>query len=63
MRRSKTRRPQSLPMGKRIILEAPQDYAVYYDGQLLGYRATRLEALELADAHVYEQLRRASGAA
>ena len=32
----------------------------YYDGELLGYRKTQLEAQALADQHAYDLLRRGS---
>lgn len=57
MRRTK-HQSREIPMGKHIAMEGPADYAVYVDRELLGYRATRLEAQELADSYVYEQLRR-----
>lgn len=58
MRRPKSSQSRALPMGKHIVMEAPADFATYYDGELLGYRGTRPEAEELADGYVFEQLRR-----
>jgi 5-methylcytosine-specific restriction endonuclease McrA len=46
-----------LPQGKHVERDPlTGDYAVYYDGQLLGYRATRPAAEELANQYVWAQL-------
>ncbi len=47
-----------LPQGKHIERTEDGDYAAYYDGQLLGYRPTRLAAEALADQHVYDLITR-----
>ena len=44
--------------GKHIAHEGHGDYGAYYDGQLLGYRPTRLEAEELANSYVYDLFQR-----
>lgn len=48
---------KSIPMGKHIAYESG-DYAAYYDGQIVGYRATYSEAESLLDGHVYDLLKR-----
>jgi hypothetical protein len=41
--------------GKHVAFDrATGDYAAYYDGQLLGYRATHPEAQALADQYVHD---------
>lgn len=47
-----------VPQGKYIAYDREtEDYAAYYDGQLLGYRATYAQAEQLADEHAYRVLR------
>lgn len=53
-----TRKARALPQGKFIRCEGPADFGAYYDGNLIGYRATRLEAEMVLDAYVYELLKR-----
>jgi hypothetical protein len=49
----------SIPPGKHVHRDPETgDYAAYYDGELLGYRATKPEAQALADQHAYNLLRR-----
>lgn len=45
--------------GKHIERDrATGDYAAYYDGELLGYRAKHHEATALADQYVYDLFQR-----
>jgi hypothetical protein len=47
----------SIPPGKHVERDPETgDYAAYYDGQLLGYRATKPEAEDLCDQHVWNLL-------
>lgn len=52
-----TRKAASLPKGKHIRYESG-DYAAFYDGRIIGYRATRIEAESLLDGYVFGLLMR-----
>jgi hypothetical protein len=45
-----------LPQGKHIERTEDSDFAAYYDGQLLGYRATRIAAEDLCNQYVWDLL-------
>jgi hypothetical protein len=46
-----------LPQGKHVERDPiTGDYAAYYDGEILGYRPTRLKAEELADQYAWDLL-------
>jgi hypothetical protein len=46
-----------LPQGKHVEHDPiTSDFAAYYDGQLLGYRATRIAAQDLCNQYVWDLL-------
>ena len=50
-------------MGRRLIIydRATKDFAIYLDGELIGYARSYLEAEAVLDQFLMERLRRTHG--